>query len=355
MYLTCALLEHGPRLGYAVACHKPGPDVLLEFKDRCIWIEAITATDGDPAKPDSVGHPDPAKPGQIPDEKIVLRYTNAIDAKYRKYLEYLEKGIVAEEDSYLIAVNGYPLSYGWADPEIPRILKAVFPLGHLQFIFDRKTLKRVETKHQFRPAIFKSSGKDVSTAGFMSEQYAGISGILYSRANAYMTARPLGSDFLIAHNPMAGHPVRLGSLAADREYVAKPVDRDVIRVYFADTARRSIVCLLFSAGSCLIGSFARADNPANEILPQCEVRSGQFLDPPGRGSVSQPVADVTIPAEVCANMECGAVNVNCKLLSWNGEVGDGNRRRTLRRSDRDLLLGGESVLLKEAQKLQLQR
>ena len=230
MYLTCALLEHGPRLGYAVACHKPGPDVLLEFKDRCIWIEAITATDGDPAKPDSVGHPDPAKTGQIPDEKIVLRYTNAIDAKYRKYLEYLEKGIVAEEDSYLIAVNGYPLSYGWADPEIPRILKAVFPLGHLQFIFDRKTLKRVETKHQFRPAIFKSSGKDVSTAGFMSEQYAGISGILYSRANAYMTARPLGSDFLIAHNPMAGHPVRLGSLAADREYVAKPVDRDVYKL-----------------------------------------------------------------------------------------------------------------------------
>lgn len=227
MYLTCALLEHSSRLGYTVACMKPGPDVLLELKGRRIWIEAITATDGDPAKPDSVIDPDPAKPGQIPDEKLVLRYTNAIDAKYRKYLEYVEKGIVAEKDSYVIAVNGFPLSYGWADPEIPRILKAVFPLGHLQFIFDRKTMKRVETKHQFRPAIFKSSGKDVSTAGFMSEQYAGVSGILYSRANAYMTARPLGSDFLIVHNPMAARPVRLGLLAGDREYTTRPVGGDV--------------------------------------------------------------------------------------------------------------------------------
>ena len=53
MYLTCTFLQDALRLGYRVSCPKPGPDVLIEYQGRRIWIEATVATDGDPTSPDS--------------------------------------------------------------------------------------------------------------------------------------------------------------------------------------------------------------------------------------------------------------------------------------------------------------
>jgi hypothetical protein len=89
MYLTCALLEDAPRLGYTVACPKPGPDNLIVYQGSNIWIEAIVATDGDPAKPDSAIE---EHSGMIPDAKILLRYANAIMAKHAKYEIYRKAG-----------------------------------------------------------------------------------------------------------------------------------------------------------------------------------------------------------------------------------------------------------------------
>ena len=126
MYLTCTLLEHLPKQGFRVSCPKPGPDVLVESEGQRIWIEAVTATDGDPAKPDSAVQSDS---GAVPDKKIILRYTNAVAEKHLKYRGYLTRKIVRENDAYVIAVNGYPLTYRRRDAEIPRILKAVFPIG----------------------------------------------------------------------------------------------------------------------------------------------------------------------------------------------------------------------------------
>lgn len=222
MYLTCALLDHLPKYGYAVSCPKPGPDVLVERDGRRIWIEAIVATDGDPAKPDSVVQ---ERSGTIPDVKITLRYTNAVATKHQKYLDYRNNGIIAAEDAYVIAVNGYPLSYKWSDPEIPRILKAVFPLGAFEVVLDRKTREVTETRHQFRPSIQKTSGVAVPTEIFVREEFRGISAVMHSYANAYMTKAPLGLDFLLVHNPLASSPVALGTIPATREYRAVPVDQ----------------------------------------------------------------------------------------------------------------------------------
>jgi hypothetical protein len=48
MYLTCALLQQSQQHGYAISCPKRKkrgvPDILVEYGDLRIWIEAVTAT-----------------------------------------------------------------------------------------------------------------------------------------------------------------------------------------------------------------------------------------------------------------------------------------------------------------------
>jgi hypothetical protein len=147
MYLTCALLENAPAHGYSIACPKPtGPDIVLSLNGHRVWIEAVTVTNGDPEKPDSVIEPNPDPKSTFPEQKIILRYTNAITKKHKQYLKYRENGIVADGDAYIVAVNDFPLSYQWADAEMPRVLKAVFPIGALEFLFDKETSKIITVR-----------------------------------------------------------------------------------------------------------------------------------------------------------------------------------------------------------------
>jgi type I restriction enzyme S subunit len=180
----------------------------------------VTATDGQPGKPDSLSRSNDDGSLEIPEEsKIVLRYTNAIDAKYGRYLKYREKNIIAENDPYIVAINGHSLSDGWAAyGEMPRVLKAVFPIGVLQVVLDKNTTRIMGSRHQFRPEIVKTSGCSVSTEIFIDRKYSGISAILHSCANVGMSSRPLGVDFLLVHNPLAARPVTQQLLDTDREY-----------------------------------------------------------------------------------------------------------------------------------------
>ena len=223
MYLTCALLQHQRKQGYSVSCPKRknsgGPDILIELDNIRIWIEAVTATDGAPGLPDSIVESMPGQVHSVPEEKIILRYANAIAEKHRKYTDYRAKGIVSEKDSYIIAVNGWPLSYRWADAEMPRFLKSVFPFGHLEVVIDKTSKKVVEKRHQFRPDIFKLTGSPVSTRTFLCDEYIGISAVMHSYANA-CTPFDLGADLLIVHNPRAANPVPLELIPVTREYTA---------------------------------------------------------------------------------------------------------------------------------------
>lgn len=238
MYLTCALLQHAQKQRYAVSCPRSsagGPDVLIEHAGRRIWVEAVSATDGEAGKPDSVTQPELGKASTVPDEKIILRYRSAIGAKHVKHADYLSSGIVSPDDPYIIAVNGYAISYRWADGEMPRILKAVFPLGHLQFLIDRSTRKLTGSQHQFRPNICKLSGAAVSTDLFTGRHCGGISAVLHSYANACMTAQPLaGTDFLLIHNPLAANPLPRKLIRSRREYTATP-DEDGYSLEYDET------------------------------------------------------------------------------------------------------------------------
>jgi hypothetical protein len=86
---------------------------LLERDGNRVWVEAVVATNGIPGRPDSVVEPNPDRSGKIPEEKLVLRYANAISEKYRKYRGYLRDGIIHKNDAFVIAINGAALSYKW--------------------------------------------------------------------------------------------------------------------------------------------------------------------------------------------------------------------------------------------------
>jgi len=209
MYLTCALQGFAKRHGSILSCPKPGPDILLERDGSRVWVEAVVATNGIPGRPDSVIEPNPDGSGKIPEEKLVLRYANAISEKYRKYQGYLRKGIIHKNDAFVIAINGAALSYKWTQVEndAPRFLKAAYPLGTYQLLMDRQTGKIVGQQNEPRFNIVKASGANVATMTFLERRSRGISAILGSFADV-MSHRPaLGFDFELAHNPKSRAPI----------------------------------------------------------------------------------------------------------------------------------------------------
>jgi len=209
MYLTCALQELANRQGLILSCPKPGPDILLERDGSRVWVEAVVATNGTPGRPDSVVEPNRNDSGRIPEEKLVLRYANAISEKYRKYQGYLRGGIVHKNDAFVIAINGATLSYKWtqAENDVPRFLKAVYPLGVYQLLLDRPTGKIIGQQNEPRFNIVKASGANVATTSFLETRSRGICAILGSFADLMCHRQALGFDFEVAHNPNSRTPI----------------------------------------------------------------------------------------------------------------------------------------------------
>ncbi len=227
MYLTCALLEKGAERGYTVSCPKPGPDILLDANGGRIWIEAVTPTNGEPGKPDSLVEPRlpamVAGSARIPEEKIVLRYTTAIREKYQKYLCYLRKGHVHKNDAYVVAVNRSRLAYRWASAaiDLPRFLKAVFPIGELEVLIDKESRKIVDAHNRPRFFISKANKSPVSVQSFVVGRKRGLSAVLCSDADVCWSSLPLGSDFELAHMPLCRQPIQRGTIPAAREWWAE--------------------------------------------------------------------------------------------------------------------------------------
>jgi hypothetical protein len=207
MYLTMSLIL----AGYEVTCPKPeGPDVGILYKGQRIWFEATTATPGKPGAPDSVGAAD----GQVPAEKIMLRYLNSISTKYNEqYAAWLKKGIVSEKDAFVIAINPRAIAYDHVDGSPPRILQAGYTVGGAYGIVDLKAMKGVGVGYHFRDEILKTpkgeeeKGARVPTGVFQNQEYGGLSGLLVSRVDAANQPAEMGDDFQFAPNPNARAPL----------------------------------------------------------------------------------------------------------------------------------------------------
>lgn len=219
MYLACALMEQGHQL-------KPkkkkgdGPDICLEIDNLQIWVEAV-APKGEQGQ-DTVSEQIPDQ-FLVPEKDIILRYTSAIDEKYKKYLDYLKNGIIGHDEAYIIAVNGGGVpSSGFVDSniegEIPLIIQAVLPYGPYFCSVDPETRKVIDTGFSYRPEILKKGGSSVSTRIFLDEKHSGISGVLFSNTDVANYPDVIGSDFIFIHNPKASCPLSKGWLHIGLEF-----------------------------------------------------------------------------------------------------------------------------------------
>jgi hypothetical protein len=206
MYLATFLI----RQGYEISCPKPGPDVGIKFKGRRIWFEATSPTRGasdqaDQVPPQQVVAIDREPVFQdVPNEKLVLRYLNSISAKYKEqYVRWLENGIIAPDEVFVIAINPRRLGFEYADTQPPRILQAAFTVGSPYVVIDAHTLKQVDAGYQFRDKIVKASGSFVPTGVFHLDEYTGLSALLCSRVDAVNQPEQMGADFQLIPNPRA--------------------------------------------------------------------------------------------------------------------------------------------------------
>lgn len=209
-----------------------GPDFLLTDGSRRVWVEVIC--------PEPIGLPlewlelqiDHA--GSVPHQEILLRWTSAIKDKTDKLVGsvdgkvrgYLHSGLVAEDDIYVIAVNGCRLRHGpfsalLGISQFPYAVEAVFPAGPYQVHIDRRSLKSVGHGYQGRFHIPKPNGASVPTHAFLDPRYKNVSAVWAVDLNGGTVVGNHEPSALV-HNPNATQPLPRGFLPADSEYIAVP-------------------------------------------------------------------------------------------------------------------------------------
>jgi hypothetical protein len=224
MYLTTSLIL----AGHSVTCPKPqGPDVGIVYKGQRIWFEATSPTGGKPGEPDSIGE---AKNGKVPEEKIILRYTNSIATKYKEqYASWLKKGIVSESDALVIALNPRSVPHDNIDTDPARILQAAFRVGQPYATVNPETMKVVGVGYKFRDKIQKGpkgekkKRSEVQTGVFQTGEYPALSGLLCSRVDAANHPGEMGDDFQLVPNPLSSVRLPAGFRLRGLYYDVNPV------------------------------------------------------------------------------------------------------------------------------------
>jgi hypothetical protein len=224
MYLTASLILSG----FEVICPKPGPDVGIIYRGQRIWFEAVAPDCGDPGKPDSV--PKDVW-GQVPEEKIILRYLNSISTKYKdQYLKWLTTGTVSNRDVMIYAINPRQIYWDRRDSDPPRILQAAYNVGPPNVEVDPTGMKVIGTGYEFRGFITKApkppakEGTKIPTGVFQQREYNWLSGLLCSRAEAVNGPAELGADFQLAPSLNATVPLPAGFRLQGTYYATEKIE-----------------------------------------------------------------------------------------------------------------------------------
>lgn len=225
------LLKSGVHIEHS----RVGPDFVFCHDAHRIWLEVIC--------PEPKGLPEEWTdhvPGSgalhLPHESILLRWTAAFKEKAEKLLGkagrggYLNAGIVAGSDVYVIVINGRLLrGFNGAFPELtgisrfPYAVEASLAVGPLQVAINRTTMEATEKGHQHRPLIPKASGSFVPADTFFDPKFAAVSAIWavdLDEASLLGEAKPM----VVIHNPLATNSLAGKLLPAQLEYRAVACD-----------------------------------------------------------------------------------------------------------------------------------
>jgi len=235
MYLTCTLLNNSFQVVPKQRRSK-GPDILIDDSIKRIFIEAVTPSRGAGTNPDRVTPLPYGKARTIPNTEIILRYSSAIADKYKKYIDYLEDGLVSTSDSYIIALNSCKIGIEAKGESsgLPRIVKAVLPVGDKVVTISEFSGPIVPWRYQYRPVIQRSRGGSVPSDLFLSDEYKGLSGILYAHSDVANRPNQAGEEFIFIHNPKTKqNPVPHDYFKLGIEYYVE-LDEDAFSISWKD-------------------------------------------------------------------------------------------------------------------------
>lgn len=216
------------RLGCALPRPPSGaPDHLVAHPLR-VWIEDTIATPGTGADAARDFPPD-GLPFTVDHDARLLRYCAAIRAKWDQLRKFRSRGIVGENDAFLIAVNGSPLPVADMDYEIPDIVRALFGLDDPVFVLKIGAKKAPRIHHAPRSNLQKRSGAQVAITFFASPAFAAISGVMFSPFAPWdLGGEQMNDRMEFIHNPFATAPVPRGTFRVAREWWVDRAD-DTLR------------------------------------------------------------------------------------------------------------------------------
>lgn len=227
MYLGCTLLEAGRTLLPVVDRQRQGgqPDLCVLEQGRRIWIEAIAPDEGAPG-PDQIVRSIPMNEGgglaAAPIRQAQLRTSGAFWTKAQKIARYIQLGVIAPEDTRIVAISASRFGVYVAERPLPLIMTTLFPIGDAFITIDRQSGEVVEGGFHAAHLIARERNPIPRTA-FLDERFADVSGVIWSRVglgNLSRQVRPI----TYVHNPLAQVPLPTNWGVWDREFVTTPRD-----------------------------------------------------------------------------------------------------------------------------------
>jgi hypothetical protein len=133
-------------------------------------------------------HPDTALAQFAKAEGARLR--QEVEAVRLRETEEDKQGTVSDKDAMIYAINPWAIPFDHRDSDPPRILQAGITIGPPNVEVDPKAMKVVGSDYEFRGFIQKApkeegkAGEKISTGVFQQKEYAWLSALLCSRAEA---------------------------------------------------------------------------------------------------------------------------------------------------------------------------
>lgn len=130
------------------------------------------------------------------ERKILLRITQSINEKYKKYKKWQSKKWFCDNYAYIIAINTFDLEY-IQNPYMPYVIKSLFGIDNQMIDFNNKY-----SFWTYKKSI-KKNNSDIDITYFCNDSYNEISGIIFSNESSHNYSNKIGGDCFIIKNPYA--------------------------------------------------------------------------------------------------------------------------------------------------------
>lgn len=137
----------------------------------------------------------------VPEEKIMLRLTSALSGKIEKFRKY-KKNKIIKEGSYIIAINGALLPYYYVEDNIPRIVKALYGVGHEVIDINSNANNFLSKREQIK----KNKKIKIEANYFRINDYSDISAVIYSRMKIESLDK-IEDEIIIINNPFSDRSI----------------------------------------------------------------------------------------------------------------------------------------------------